>query len=147
MHTAYDAVEDALLKAFVIKGEIGRRRASLDDGTEVVCSFEDAEGLCVAGRGSGGDIFGEAIFSINGVPDVCPCIAGEPLGILYQTDIVAFGGCTFIFWDTIIPIIAFVVVLHHTALSDIVSQRSLQRSLTTSFLLQFSTWMCSLGSL
>lgn len=83
VHAAYDAIEYTLFKAFVVQGEIQGRGAGLDDGAEVVGGLEDAQGLWVAGKGSCGNVFGEAVFSVDGVPDVGPCVAGETLRVLY----------------------------------------------------------------
>jgi len=115
VHAADDAVEDAFLEAGVVEIEVVGWTTGLDDVAEVVGGFENAKGGGDDGKRGRGGGFGEAVFTVDGIPDVGTCVAGEAFGVVDQADVVAFCSCRFVFGDTVVALVAFVIVFDHAA--------------------------------
>lgn len=150
VHAGHDAVEDALLEAFVVdleasvgdEGGVGLLESLL---LQLLLATGRIENLFEShGRGTRGlplrdaqvGMMGEralleAILPIDGFPDLSRAITSitrVPLRISGQAHIVALGASALIISHAIIPFVALIVVLNHTALANLLSQLALQRS-------------------
>ena len=80
VHAAYDAVEDAFFEAAVVECErVWGGGVGLNDVAKVVFGLEEAHRVA---WGQSAVFLGEAIFSVDGVPDVGACVAGKSLGVV-----------------------------------------------------------------
>lgn len=90
----------------------------------------------------------ETVLAVDGLPHLMRSLSsvpGEAFRIVRKTDVVSFRACALILGNTVVPIIAFIVILNHAALADIVAQISMQRPLK--FTLLLSAWMLRLRPL
>ena len=74
--------------------------------------------------------FCKAILAVDGVPDLPGALAAVPseaLRVLCQTDVVALGRIGLVLGDTVVSIVALVIVFDDAALANIVAQLALKR--------------------
>ena len=138
VHARDDAVKDTFLEARVVKG--GRGGIGLKDMTEIIRGLSEGErGWRGARRREG-----EAVFSVNGVPDhvgTFTSVASEALWIVDEAHVVALGGSTFVFGNTVIALITFVIIFDNAAFTNALSESTLEGTLSASFFLKLAAWV------
>ncbi len=84
---------------------------------------------------------------VDGVPDGAAGVGGEAFGVVDQTDIVAFGGGGFILRDTVVALVALVVIFNDAAFADVFTECALERFLLAPFFLEFFARVSGFGAL
>ena len=100
----------------------------LEDGTEIHLRGVSNQGLSTQSSRMGERRLLETVLPVDGIPDHpgrVSGVTGEPFRVMDQAHIVTLRAHALIVGNTVISLVAFVIVLDHTALPNILAKKTL----------------------